>query len=135
MKPLVTRKMTARFFVRIRGRNKGFPNETAAWKALAKAELGQIIHSRAVAIAKAEGIDTFYLGTQTRHVYQAYAEMFPHPADGSCAKNYPRTSFCTWHSDGGDLHPYYAWCKTAYRAWIEEKVRELKGVRDNSKDV
>lgn len=75
-------------------------------------------------------------GIQDEEIYAAYAQMFPHSEDGSCAKHNRgwKEVGCTAAGLGQDQYENYhwdgefeyAWCKVAYRDWIDAKIIELK---------
>jgi len=122
----VTRKQVYRWFAA----GKGFHTETLAYKHLAKLELGQIIHDKARRIAVERGCDPTWIETTKEDAVAAYAEMFPHAEDGSCAeygKNRP-LGLCatTINYPTGGVRFLYPWCKTKHRAWINAKIQELR---------
>ncbi len=147
---VVTTRMVRRFF----SCGKGYATERQAWVAAAKAELKRIIRRLAQEIEGfptcghcggvgadvrfSDGPCTCCAGTGIRwpdkeSTYKAYEQMFPHASDDSCWRS--NGGKCSENGDyenfgrGDEWCPYeakYSWCKTAYHAWLEAKIVELK---------
>jgi hypothetical protein len=93
----VTRKLVYRWSIG----GKTFHNETAAYRYLAKKELGRMIANRVQNIVMLEGGD-WETGATEEQVRRVYIQMFP-----------PKNN-------------HYPFDQTAYRAWINAKLNELR---------
>ena len=108
---------------------KGFHNETAAYRYLAKRALGEIIHRKAAVIAVERGCDPTWIETTREDAVAAYVEIFPHSEDASCIEENCTGHRWGEHSSSGTSYTgnfAYPWCKTAYRKWIGAKIKELR---------
>jgi hypothetical protein len=129
----VERKMVARFFVDLGGggKRKGFATETLAYRALAIRELKWKIAVRAdqLAVNHEEGMPFL------EFVQEAYGEVFPHAADGSCieghnGKHCAGDRWVQGRDESGqftyEFRFVYSWCRVAKEAWIQARVAELR---------
>lgn len=128
----VTRKQVYRWSIG----GKTFHNETAAYRYLAKQELGYEMLKDVSEILLSVGIGPMDLKTQEQRkmaVTQAYAKRFPHAEGFSCEKYSPSGGQCGFTSQYPTGH--YPWCKTAWKKWIDAKIQELREVDKNETTI